>query len=271
LAALAGGAAPGLYSQEDSGPYKFDLKIRLGFYGGDLQQAKFDNKIIGFGLQARRELFGPGRAVAAEVTWEHIPSRWNDVTDYAKHNQYNTNAEWESSGLLSLHPYWSGDGRKEAARGLSLLLSYHSKIPTGFGLDALSGLGEMEWYAGLRLDNYSVHSEFRWWLRNQSNQAEILPWPATPPALQPPNYENGQGAFREEGSAFAPGAFAGLRYSINESFALEVDLRYFGNKHWDFTPGAYIKTDAGGHSAVGRLETGTSYGPAIGFALVCKL
>jgi len=84
--ALLGGA-PALRSQQSEfGPYKLDLKVRLGFVGGDMQQAKFDNKILGFGLQVRRELFGPGSAVAAEVQWEHVPSRWHDIADYAKHN-----------------------------------------------------------------------------------------------------------------------------------------------------------------------------------------
>jgi hypothetical protein len=210
--------------------------------------------------------------VAAEVTWEHVPSRWQNVIDYAKHNQHNTAEDWESKQVLSLHPNRSADWRKENSRGLSLLVSYHSKMPTGFGWQPLDqALDGMEWYAGLRLDNYSVNSEFRWWFRNQSNAAEILPPPASAPTTPPPMYENGQGAFREEGSALVPGAFAGLRQKINDSFAFEVGVRYFGTKHWDFTPGTYFKNDTGGHSAVGRLNTGTSYGYGIEFALVCKL
>jgi len=279
LAALVGAAAPSLSSQQSEfGPYKFDMKIRLGFYGGDLQQTKFDNKIMGFGFQARREMFGPGSAIAAEFTWEHIPSRWHDITDYNKHNQYNTEQDWTDKNLLSLHPFWSFDARKESSRGLSALVSYHQKMPSGTGIDVIDrALDGMEWYAGLRLDRYNVYSEFRWRLCDQSNQAPILPPPAGAPTTKPPTYngngakKGGEGAFHEEGGNLTPGAFAGIRYSLNENFALECDLRYFGTKHWDMTPGVYFKTETGGHDTQYRIKTGTSYGMGIGFALVCKL
>jgi hypothetical protein len=50
-----------------------------------------------------------------------------------------------------------------------------------------------------------------------------------------------------------------------------VDLRYFGTKHWDMTPGAYFKEADGSHSTQYRIKDGTSYGYGIEFALVCKL
>jgi len=274
LVALVAAVAPGLHSQQtEFGPYTFDLKMRFGMYGGDLQQTKFDNKIIGFGLQARREIFGPGHAVAAELTWEHIPSRWNDITDYVTHNQYNTDADWDSKGVLSLHPWFSFDARKEAARGFSLLASYHSKMPSGTGWGALDKvLDDMEWHAGLRFDRYKVYSEFRWLLRNMSDYPEILPAPAPGPgSTLPPKYVGGQSSFHKEGSAILPGAFAGLRQTFSDSFAFELGLRYYGTKHWDFTPGAYFKEPDGSHSKQGRLSEGSSYGYGIEFALVCKL
>jgi hypothetical protein len=280
LAALAGGA-PALRSQQSEfGPYKFDLKVRLGFYGGDLQQTKFDNKIIGFGFQARREIFGPGTAIAAELTWEHIPSRWQDITDYVKHNQYNVSPidgntaplnefDGENEVLLKLHPYYSMDARKEAARGFSLVVSYHSKLPSGLGWKPLDdALDSTNWYAGLRFDRYKVFSEFRWRLRKQN--LPVLPPPASLPADNANNmpvYPGGQGAFHEEGNSLAPGIVAGLRHTINDSFAFECGLRYFGTKHWDMTPGAYFKENRTQY----RMETGTSYGIGIEFALVCKL
>jgi hypothetical protein len=277
LAALAGGA-PALRSQQSEfGPYKLDLKVRLGFVGGDMQQAKFDNKILGFGFQARRELFGPGSAVAAEIQWEHVPSRWHDIADYNKHNQNNTEQDWIDRGVLSLHPYWSFDARKETSRGFSLAVSYHQKMPSGTGIDAIDQvLGGMEWFGGIRFDRYKTTSEFRWILRNQSGLPEILPPPANPPSttappLYTPNYPGAQGAFWEEAAALTPGFFAGVRQSINDSFAFECGLRYFGAKHWDFTPGAYIKDADGNHSKDGVLKAGTSFGYAIEFALVCKL
>ncbi|MDR2561383.1 MAG: hypothetical protein LBC63_06415 [Holophagales bacterium] len=266
---LLGVAAPGLHSQQtEFGPYKFDLKIRLGLYGGDLQQTKYDNKIIGFGFQARREMFGPGRAIAAEITWEHVPSRWQNLIDFETHNQYNMDDPSVPAGTfrkLSLHPFWSYDGRKESAHGISLAVSYHSKMPTGFGWQPLDAVLEnAEWYAGIRLDRYKVYSEFRWQFYNQSDFPEITP--SVNPSGTPPRYTvGGNGAFHEEGASLAPGAFAGIRYSLNDSFALEVGTRYFGTKHWDMTPGVYYGEEKY------RISTGTSYGLGIEFALVCKL
>jgi len=275
LAALVS-AAPALRSQQSEfGPYKFDMKIRLGLVGGDMQQTKFDNKILGFGIQARREMFGPGSAVAVEITWEHVPSRWTDIADYVKHNQNNTNDDWAKSGVLSLHPWWSMDARKETSRGLSLLASYHQKMPSGTGIDVIDQvLDGMEWYGGIRFDRYRTTSEARWVLVNQSGLAEIKPGvnPGnTRPPLYTPNYPGSQGAFMEDGARLTPGFFAGLRQSINDNFSFECGLRYFGTKHWDFTPGAYIKDADGNHSKDGVLKTGTSYGYAIEFALVIKL
>jgi len=97
----------------------------------------------------------------------------------------------------------------------------------------------------------------------------------TNPSLYTPNYPGSQGTFREEGATLTPGFFVGLRQTINDSFAFECGLRYFGTKHWDVTPGVYFKdpdsADGNGHSNVTRIKTGTSYGPTIEFALVCKL
>ena len=266
LAALVGGA-PALRSQQSEfGPYKLDLKVRLGFVGGDMQQAKFDNKLLGFGLQARRELFGPGSAVALEIQWEHVPSRWYDIADYNKHNRDNTDADWDEKGVLSLHPYWSFDARKETSRGFSLAVSYHQKMPSGTGIDAIDQiLGGMEWYGGLRFDRYKTTSEFRWILRNMNDDDK------KPYAAADGTKATGQGAFWQEAAALTPGFFAGIRQTINDSFAFECGVRYFGAKHWDFTPGAYIKEADGSHAKQGLLKTGTTYGPAIEFALVCKL
>jgi len=279
LVALAW-AAPNLHSQQtDFGPYKFDLKVRLGFYGGDLQQTKYDNKIIGFGFQAKREMFGPGHAIAAELSWEHLPSRWHNVINFVKHNQDNTNQDWIDKGLLSLHPYWSFDGRKEYAKGMSLLLSYHSKMPSGTGWEPLDQvLNNMEWHAGIRFDRYKVLSEFRWRLMDQSGMESIPPPTGTIPT--PPLYVTdpnnpilnqrtigSQGAFHEEASSLTPGAFAGLRQTINPSFAFECGLRYFGTKHWDMTPGPYFKEDRTHY----RISEGSSYGLGVEFAFVIKL
>lgn len=271
IAALLGGAAAGLHSQQtDFGPYKVDLKTRLGLYGGDMQQTKFDNKILGFGLQVRREMFGPGRAIAAEITWEHIPSRWNNIIDFNKNNQYIVDDPSIPAGTfrnLSLHPWWSFDARKEAARGISMLVSYHSKLSFGTGWDPLDkALENTEWFAGLRFDRYKVYSEFRWRIVSQSGLPEILPPPASAPAnTLPPLYVGGNGAFHEEGASLLPGVFAGIRHSLGDNFALELGARYYGTKHWEMTPGAYF-----GEKNY-RIKEGSSYGMGIEFTIVCNL
>jgi hypothetical protein len=264
LAVLLG--ASGLYAQDD-GLYSYALKMRLGLVGGDIQKTHYDNKLLGFGVQVKREMFGKGRALSAELSWEYVPGRHFDITDYAKHVGPND----FDKGILSLHPYFSFDDRKESGRGFSLLVAYHSKFPS-FGGSLLNEIADgMEWFAGIRLDRYSVYSEYKWTLRDQTDPATGERRPVNPPPAAAPNYlpaiyeKGGNGTGHSEGASLTPGAFAGLSYRFNKDFRFELGTRYFGMKHWDVTPGAYFGEEEY------RIKAGTTYGYTIEFALSCRI
>jgi hypothetical protein len=291
---------------QEYGPYKFDVKTRLALYTGEMRDLNQKNHAFGFGVQARRELFGPSSSVSLEVTWEHIPSMHHDVIDYAKHIYFQSAPGVPSAvttvrdadptkTILSLSPRTSFDNRKEQARGFSVLLGYYSKMPAGFGSDLLNQVMEkLEWFAGLRLDHFNVYSEFRWNLKNMDNYSLVLA-NGNLNTAQPPYYDpepnttpagimgrGSHGQFHEEGSAFTPGAFAGIKYTFSEVISFELGARYFGRKHWDFTPATYY-SDAEERFLAdtaeipwkrtlgGVLKTGTTAGYGLEFALIWKL
>jgi hypothetical protein len=251
----------GLQAQQamSDGLWDFNFKIRTGLFGGDLQKAHYDNKIIGFGAQVKRELFGNGRSLSAEITWEHVTGRHHDTIDF----DFHTGPTDYELGRLDLSPAFSFDDRKEAAKGFSLLVAYHSPFPSIPGVPS-DVSRNLEWFAGLRLDNYSVLSEFKWTLYDMNG---VKP-PPGPNATRPPDssiYIGGFGAFHEQGSAFAPGFFAGIRYAINDNIGFEVSTRYFGMKNYDFTNGAWS------NQVEGTMKTSNTYGYSIEFAFSCKL
>jgi hypothetical protein len=172
-----------------------------------------------------------GQAILAELAWEYVPGRHHDVM--------------RLDSTLNLNPYYSYDDRKEYGQGFSVKCAYSYPMP-----NAYSWLNDFEWFAGISIDSYKVISEFKWTLKDGG-------------AGQP--YESGSGTFVNEGSQIVPGVFAGLKYRIGDEMGAEVSVRNFGMKHFDFTPGAYIG------SATGKMETGTSRGWALEFALSVKL
>ena len=242
----------------------------------------FDNKIIGFGLEVRRNIFGPGSALAAELAFEYVPGRHHDIMV----------ADHGVTGGLGLDPFWSYDDRKEWGQGWTFRASYISKMPS-FGPEIISGITKkMEWYAGLGIDRHKASSEFKWTLRDSSNYPLNTTTPV-PPFLNNQGYIGNtggynygaqganfgaSGAFTENGADVTIGVFGGLKYHINDEFAFEVSLRNFGMKHWDFTPGAYLKFPARvnpyepyvGREA-GNLEVGSARGWALEFAIAVKL
>jgi hypothetical protein len=260
LAAVAVGS--GLEAQQamSDGLLDFNFKIRAGIYGGDLNKAHYDNNIIGFGAQVKKDVFGNGRCLSAEITWEHVTGRHHDIVDYAFHDGPTD----YTIGRLNLSPAYSFDDRKEGGKGFSLLFAYHSPFPSipSVPSDVTKNL---EWFAGLRLDNYSVLSEFKWTLYNMDGRYK--PGPGDNPSMPPTSalYLGGRGAFNEQGSSFAPGVFAGVRYAINENIGFELSTRYFGMKNYDFTAGAYTNQQEG------TMKTSNAYGYSIEFAFSCKL
>jgi hypothetical protein len=239
-----------LSAQEADELYTYAVKIRAGLVGGDMQMSHHDNKIMGLGAEVKRKMFASGGALSAEVTWEVVPGRHHDVTD------------WGNTGPLVMEPYWSYDDRKERGEGFSLRVAYHSPIPA-FGPPIIANITKkMEWFGGLGIDRYKVTSEFKWTLRDQSQDPYRAPYSG---GVLPPLYTGGGGSFHEEGADVNIGIFAGINYRINSDLGFGVTLRNFGMKHYDFTPGAYSGSETG------RLETGSSRGTAIEFALSLKL
>ncbi|MCL1909076.1 MAG: hypothetical protein FWG12_06895, partial [Holophagaceae bacterium] len=110
LAAFLGCGASDLHAQDNS-PYSYLFKIRAGLTAGDLQEAHHDNKVMGLAAEIKREMFGSGRALTAEVVWEFVPGRHHDVYP------------WDSNPL-DLSPRYSYDNRKEYGAGINLRLGY---------------------------------------------------------------------------------------------------------------------------------------------------
>jgi len=274
LLGALGGA--GLSAQEGSFPYSFSSKIRFGLTAGDMQKAHYDNKIIAFGLEARRSMFGG--AVAAELGFEYVPGRHHDVMV----------PDHGVSGGLGLDPLWSYDDRKEWGQGWTFRASYIAPMPA-FGPAVISDIAKkMEWFAGLGIDRHKASSEFKWTLRDSSayplNTTTPVPPFANNQGYIGSSYPGGSanfgaaGAFTENGSNVSIGVFAGLKCRITDDFNFELGLRNFSMKHWDFTPGAYLKFPARtdpyepyvGREA-GKLEEGSTRGWALEFAIAVKL
>jgi len=202
LGALAG--APGLRAQDGSFPYSFSSKIRFGLVAGDMQKAHYDNKVMAFGLEVKKDMFGG--AVAAELAFEYVPGRHHDVMV----------PDHGVSGGLGLDPYWSYDDRKEWGQGWTFRASYYAPLPA-FGPDCVRDFAKKtEWFAGLGIDRHKVSSEFKWTLRNSS---AYPPSSATP---TPPLHNAGSGAFTENGASVAVGVFGGLKFRISDEFGFEV-------------------------------------------------
>jgi len=248
--------ASGLRAQSAS-PYSYAFKIRAGLTAGDIQKTHFDNKLMGFGAEVKREILGG--AVLAEVTWEYVPGRHRDVypwdTNPIKVNPNVTN----SINGTGLDPRYSFDDRKEYGDGINLRLGYSAP----FRLNALPSLLpelSFEWFAGLGIDRFKVRSE----VKSTFNFANVNN------PIQP-NYDGY--SFVEESSQLSPGFFAGLKYKITSDFGLELSVRNFGMWHYEFTPATYFERDPAkyGKKEYGQSKTGTSRGWAMELALTAKL
>ena len=143
------------------------------------------------------------------------------------------------------------DLRKESAAGFSLRIGYAARAGWWEGL---------AWQAGLSLDGYKTSSECTGTLR-----------PMVLSGNAPVQVKDSQGQAYYEGFAFvangtklAPGAYLGLRQKLSDDFALELSLRNFGAKHYDYRPTTYTGQPA-------TLDTSTHRGFAIEFALALAL
>jgi hypothetical protein len=259
LALLLG--ASSLVAQE--GPYSYQMKIRTGLISGDMQKTHFDNKVIAFGLEAKRDIhdwFGIKGSLFAEVAWEYVPGRHHDIYPW----DTNPLKRLDGTPLNIRHSF---DNRKEYGQGINLKLGYAAPMPS-FGSNAVDNFfNDMEWFAGLGIDRFRVRSEVKYTL--------IFTNTTTP---QSGTYDGD--AFVEEGAQVVPGFLAGLRYKLKDSIGFELSLRNFGMWHYEYTPPAYVIGDyvnnpdlrgLFGRRDAGRESTSTTRGTSIEFAITMKL
>ena len=240
LGALSGAS---LHAQEG---YSYAFKARGGLLAGDMQTTHFDNKILSFGAEVRKAMFGPSQALTVEVAWEYVPGR-----NYSVMKPINGDTlDW----------FRSGDFRKEYGQGFSYKAAYNS----AFRL--FSWMPELEWFAGISLDMHSVRTEVEFTLFHPSAPGNPTLYPGTGwPADTADNNKYQGGSFVEQSTAISPGIFGGIRHKLGEGTACELTLRNFGMRHHEYTPGIYSG------STTGKMESGTSRGWSLEFALAVKI
>jgi len=242
LLGALGGA--GLSAQEG---YSYAFKARGGLLAGDLQTTHFDNKILSLGVEVRREMFGPGQALTAEVAWEYVPGR-------------NYNVMKPIKGDI-LDGFRSGDFRKEYGQGFSYKAAYNSAFK------AFSWMPDgLEWFGGISLDMHNVRTEIEYTLFHPSAPGNPTLYPDTGWAagiLDNNKYQGG--SFVEQSTTISPGIFGGIRQKLGDGTACELTLRNFGMRHHEYTPGIYFGSPAG------KLDPGTSRGWSIEFAFSVKI
>ncbi|MCL1907976.1 MAG: hypothetical protein FWG12_01255 [Holophagaceae bacterium] len=250
MAALLGAGASGLSAQEGS-LYSCLLKIRVGLTAGDLQKTHFDNKAMGFAIEAKRsaqDLFD-GRlkgAFTGEVAWEYVPGRHHDVYP------------WDTNPL-GLDIRNSFDNRKEYGFGFNVRLGYSAPMPQVFGDYVNEFAKNLEWFAGVGIDRFRVRSEVKYFLN-------FTPSTQNP---EPGTYDSG--IYTAEETALVPGVYGGLRYTLNKDLGFELSLRNFGMSHHKFTPVGYYSNNPADWGTGGRTDNGTSRGWALEFAITAKL
>jgi hypothetical protein len=272
LLALLLGAIGASGLEADDGPYSYQMKIHLGLTAGDVQKTHFDNKVIGYGLEAKRNVhdwFGINGSLFAEVVWEYVPGRHHEV--YPWGNWDPETRAWDNNPLrrfdgTPLFIQHSFDNRKEYGQGINLKLGYAAAMPAMGPAPLADFLRDVEWFGGLSIDRFRVNSEVKYTLIFNSNTT-----------IQAGTYDGG--AFVEQGAQITPGVFAGLRYKLKESIGFEISLRNFGMWHFEYTPPAYLidyintpsERSKFGDRNFGRESTGTPRGTSLQFAITAKL
>ncbi|MCL1907959.1 MAG: hypothetical protein FWG12_01170 [Holophagaceae bacterium] len=239
LCAGAAFAMLGAYAQAQEG-YSYAFKFKAGLTAGDIQTTHFDNKLFGFGVEVRKDMFGPDKALTAELAWEFVPGR-----------HYNVMKPLQGEDLDIFRNF---DARKEYGQGFSCKAAYNAPL----SIPNFPYLGDLEWFGGISLDMYSVRSEIEFTIFHPSAPGD---WPAG--TADTAKYQGD--SFVEQGMTLVPGVFAGLRFQLGRGTFGEVSLRNFGMRHHEYTPGIYFG------SATGKMESGTSRGWSCEFALSVKI
>jgi hypothetical protein len=211
----------------DGGP-SFEFKLRGGLTAGTLRRDQGANQTYGFGFAARRP-WAEG-TLALELSYDVMAGQYFDRMPVG--GAVYGPALAGTSDPATGHPYYltqsnSIDWRKEQASGWSLKAGYAA--PLGWW-DGLS------WQGGVSLDAYQTSSEFTATLRPMYLGGTDGLTPTQAVDAQGAKYYEGIAQVRK-GTTLAPGAFLGLRQQVGEDFALELNLRNFGARHYDWRPG----------------------------------
>lgn len=250
LAALAGSS---LIAAEEGSTY--ELKLRAGLKGGDLKADHGDNKVIGFAVGARRPM-GHGY-LTAELSFDLLPGQARDTMPVGQAVYAPAGTGLGTADPVTHNPYFlraneSIDLRKESSQGFSLKGGYAAPLSWNEGLT---------WQAGLSLDAYKTTSEFTGTLRPQYLDASGKTVPVMGPLSTKVGYYEGF-AIVSQGTTLAPGFYAGLRQQINDDFAVELNLRNVGMKHFDHRATTYT-----GHPATTESSTIRGFIVDISFSL----
>jgi hypothetical protein len=249
LAAMAGTSL-----MAGEGLQDFELKLRTGLKTGDLQKDHADSKVFGFAVGARRQ-FGKGY-LTGEVSFDLLPGQAHDATPLSGAVYAPAGAGLGTSDPNTLSPYFlrpneSLDLRKESSQGFSVKGGYSAPLSWNEGLT---------WQAGMSLDVYKTSSEFTGTLRpmvtNAGTTAQVLD------SLGRKYYEGF--AKVATGTSLSPGFYAGLRQQLTDDFAIELNLRNIGVKHFDYRATTYTGRPA-------NLESSTIRGFILDFSLSLKL
>jgi len=238
----------GLSAQEG---YSYAFKVRGGLLAGDLHETHFDNKTFSFGAEVRREMLGPGCGLSFEWVWDYVPGRTRDVM----------RPEIDGDSLNTSVPSKNFDVRREYGQGFSYRFAYNAPLkPFSWMPD------DIEWFGGISLDMYSVYTNVHFTIFHPSAPGDPAKYPGTgwPSTTAPADRYQGD-SFVAQDTAITPAIFAGIRKKMSSGTACELMFRNFGMRHHDYTPGIYT------HSVTGKLESGTSRGWSLEFALSIKI
>jgi hypothetical protein len=231
LAAAMFAALPALAGDDGT---TFEFRLRAGLTAGALRQDQGDNKAMGFGVAARRA-FGKGH-LTAELSYDILAGQARDRMPLAGPVYAPAGAALGTADPVTHNAYFlrvneSIDLRKESASGFSLKGGYSAPL----GL--VSG---MSWHGGLSLDFYKTSSEFTGTLRPM-----VLVGAAPTQVVDAQNRKYYEGfATVAKGTSLTPGLYLGLRQQLSEDFSLELNLRNFGAKHYDYKPTTYTGAPA---------------------------